>query len=491
MQQVILLAEGESSKEKIARLFEQVIFAGSLVLIALSAIPYGSVEFWWTSVFAVAAFSLGILWAIDAALRNNYQADRWSWLAVPAAALILFSIVQAIPFGASFALGGIKTPIQNAISADPFETRIFALRIAALALLGIVLLRFTNSRARLKALVITVVAVGAASALFGLMRQALQHNEVGFLLPALPRGIGYGQIISRNQFAFMMELALGVALGMILRRPAPVEHSLFYLAFALPIGAALILANSRGGILTMVCQILFLALLVMTKPWAAADQKTGRSKPRAKVLKFAARIVIAIAILVLASAAVVWVGGERVTSNLTTVSEELKPEDEPARWNTRRVDIWKATWLMIKDHPFAGSGFGGYWIAVSRYHDASGAYTPQQAHNDYLEVLASGGVIGVVIFLWFLFVLFKRLIKPANDADPFRRAAWCGAVVALFGVAVHSVFDFGLHLTINGALCMAVIAIGAADIDNTHPERPASVDNATERKGFNVKRFGM
>jgi O-antigen ligase len=467
MQQVVPLAEGESSKEKIARLFEGVIFAGSLALIALTAIPYGSVEFWWTSLFEVAVFSLGVLWAIEALLRNTYEARRWSWLAVPAAALVLFSIVQAIPFDPSIALAGVKTSVRYAISADPFETRSFAVRVAALALLGILLLRFTNSRARLNALVLTAVAVGAASAVFGIMRQAMQHNDLGFVLRALPLGIGYGQIISRNQFAFMMELSLGLALGMIFRRQARLEHSLFYVALALPIGMALILANSRGGILTMLCQILFLALIVMTRPWAVKNKKgNAPSRQRGAVLRLTTRAVIIAALLVLASAAVVWVGGERVTSNLSTVSEELKTEDEPARWNTRRVDIWKATWLMIKDHPIAGIGFGGYWIAVPRYHDASGAFTPQQAHNDYLEVLASGGMIGLAIFLWVVVVLLKRLKKAGSNADPFRRAAWCGALVALFGIAVHSIFDFGLHLTINGVLSIAVIAIGTADIDH-------------------------
>jgi O-antigen ligase len=284
-------------------------------------------------------------------------------------------------------------------------------------------------------------------------------------LPALPRGIGYGQIISRNQFAFMMEMSLGMALGMMFRRAARYESALFYLALALPVGAALILANSRGGILTMASQLLFLSLLVTrTLPKATAQGEGQRARPRRLLIALAARIVLVVALLGLASVAVVWVGGERVVSNLSSVQEELKPEEAPTRQNTRRVDIWRATWAMIKDHPVAGVGFGGYWAAIPQYHDASGAYTPQQAHNDYLEILASGGVIGFALFLWFVVLLLNRARKVLLDGDPLRRAACLGAVVALFGVAVHSLFDFGLHITINSSLFVALVVIATVEV---------------------------
>ena len=461
----VSLADAVSSRQGLARLLEQLTFIGSLALIAWTAVPYGSVEFWWTAFFEVAVFSLGGLWIIAAVLRDSYESERWLWLAIPAAILVLFSLIQSIPMGPAAAVGGISPSVKYAISADPFETRSFALRFGATALLAIILLRLTTNRARLQALVSVVIGVGVAGALFGIVRQFMQHNEMGFVLRALPRGIGYGQIISRNQFAFMMEISLGVALGMIFGRHARLERKLIYLALALPVATALILANSRGGILTLISQLLFLGLLTITA--SARDPESNAGLNRAgRVVTLAVRAVIIAVLLASVAMAVVWVGGEKVTSNLSTMSDELKPTDEPSRWNTRRIEIWKATWLMSKDHPLAGVGFGGYWIAVPRYHDASGAYTPQQAHNDYLEILASGGLIGLAICAWLVVVLVKRLKDVGKASDPFRRAAWCGALVGLFGVAMHSIVDFGLHLTVNGALCAALVVIGAARIED-------------------------
>ena len=157
---------------------------------------------------------------------------------------------------------------------------------------------------------------------------------------------------------------------------------------------------------------------------------------------------------------------QQLATNPTPDAEEAARQylNLIANSGPRRIEIWKATWLMTKDNPWVGVGFGGYWIAVPRYHDASGAYTPQQAHNDYLEILASGGLIGLAICLWLVVVTVKRLKDTGTAADPFRRAAWCGALVGLFGVAMHSSVDFGLHLTVNGALCAALVVIGTARI---------------------------
>jgi putative inorganic carbon (hco3(-)) transporter len=474
--QKIKYSTSNSKREKFSLLLERAIFFSALVLIALTAIPYGSVEFWWTSFFEIGAFALTILWAVQALFGDGYRRKRWTWLFLPGAALMVLCIIQSIPFNRAV-FAGIANPIQYTISADPFETRSFAFRIAAVLLLGILLLRFTTTRARLHSLIVTVLGVGAASAIFGILRQAVQQGESAFVLPALLRGIGYAQIISRNQFAFMMEIAFGLALGMIFKRGGRFEWSLLYLSLALPIAAALILANSRGGIFTMMCQVLFLAALVVPATLLGPREEhahKGEVRGRRFLYTIGTRVLLICALLTVATMGVIWVGGERVVSNLSTVTEELKPEDDLARWNTRRIDIWRATWRMIKDHPIAGVGFGGYFTAIPRYHDASGAYTPQQAHNDYLEILASGGVIGFGIFIWFMIVFVKRLRKRMREADYFRRAACFGALTGLFGVAVHSIFDFGLHLTINGALCLALIVIGTAEMQQAG-ERPKSL----------------
>jgi O-antigen ligase len=465
-----------STREAVARLSGRAVFYGSLLLAALSAVPYGSIEPWWANLFAAGIFTLGALWAFESLLTGGLRLRREHWpLLLPPLALAVFSLFQTLPLARDASdAGGVASTLRAAISADPFETYNFALRLLALTLLCAILLRFTTSRRRLTAVVLTVVCVGAASALFGIIRQGAQSAEMGFVLPSLPRGLGYGQIISRNQFAFMLEMALGLSLGVAASRAGRHASSLLYLALAIPCGAALILANSRGGILTLLCQLLFIFALAAPAWTRRRGARRGHDETGAdarglkrRAASLVVRAAAALALVAVVSVAVVWVGGERVVSNLSTVGEELAAQDEAAatRWNTRRVDIWRATWEMFKDHPVAGVGLGGYWAAVPQYHDASGEYTPQQAHNDYLELLASGGLLAAALLLLFLFFLLRRARATLHSADAFRRAATLGALAGLFGVAVHSLFDFGLHMTANAALFVSLVVIATAHVE--------------------------
>jgi O-antigen ligase len=119
---------------------------------------------------------------------------------------------------------------------------------------------------------------------------------------------------------------------------------------------------------------------------------------------------------------------------------------------------------MIKDHPLAGVGFGGYWTAIPQYHHGSGESTPQQAHNDYLELLASGGAIGCALGLWFLVVFLRRAGLIWKTSHGYARAAALGAIVGIFGVAVHSFSDFGLHNATNATVFTALVVIATRKI---------------------------
>ena len=70
---------------------------------------------------------------------------------------------------------------------------------------------------------------------------------------------------------------------------------------------------------------------------------------------------------------------------------------------------------MFAAHPILGVGLGGYWIGITAYHDASGLMTPQEAHNDYLELLSSGGVIGFAIGVWFVVAVVRAARRNVSD----------------------------------------------------------------------------
>lgn len=153
------------------------------------------------------------------------------------------------------------------------------------------------------------------------------------------------------------------------------------------------------------------------------------------------------------------VGGERIRQRLETVPDELRPHtSETQNSGSRRLEIWSATMDLIKTHPLLGSGLGAYKTAISRHFRPVNEWRPEQAHNEYLELVAGAGVVGAVLGLWFL-VIVGRELKQRLSEDAFRQVVSLGGAVGLVGVAVHSLVDFGLHVMVNTLVFAVLIAL--------------------------------
>src|SRR5205823_1757004 len=180
----------------------------------------------------------------------------------------------------------------------------------------------------------------------------------------------YGQFINRNHFAFLMEMVLGLILGLIVGQGVRRDQLLIYLALALPVWTALVLCNSRGGLFSMLAQMLFLTLIFSLLGTKREGLEQGREeRSRLWGISHAAilRPVLIVGLVVIVLAVAIWIGGESLTSRLETVSSEMAPESSVENVGASRREIWRATWEMIKDHPVAGVGFNGYWAAIPQY----------------------------------------------------------------------------------------------------------------------------
>ena len=455
----------------IARFLDRVIYISLLATIFLTAIPYGTVQPWWISTFQCAVFLIAILALIEAVISKRWTIDLW--LVAPLIGLILFALFQSLPL---FSGGGPLVPGRS-ISADPYGTRLFGVQLIAFTLVVLLLLRYTSSRARWRGLIYVVIAVGVASALFGIVRQNLQQSP-GFVLPALPLSPrSFGQFINRNHFAFLLELTLGLTLGLIVGEIGRHRRILFLLPIGALLWVALIYSNSRGGILASLSEILFLGVLLdPVRHLTGKGTEEGKRQFKYLAGGLVVRVFLLACLVGLFTYGVGWVGGEPVVTNFQNAAADFSQQEMENNTNTSRREIWSATWQMIKAHPLTGVGFGGYWIGITRYHRASGEITPQQAHNDYLELLASGGLVGVALLAWFGVIVIKRARQNLRSPDPYRRAACLGALTGVFGLAVHSFVDFGIHITINSLLLFTLIVIAVQN------ERFSGADGGSGRR---------
>ncbi len=435
---------------------DRVVFYGLIALIALTAIPYGTVHAWSLSAFECAVFLLTLLWIIHALLAGSWQVGN-TRLLFPIVALVVLAALQSVVWW-QIDLAGSK--VGYSLSADPFESWVFVFRVSALILVALLLIRFTTSRKRLTVLIHTIIGVAVISALFGIARQAMQHSP-GFVLSRLRPAMGYGQFINKNHFAFLMEMAMGLVVGVALMRGKRRERIPLYLAALLAMWAALVLSVSRGGLMAMTAQIIFTGLLFVN---SRRVRKTGsvesQSDRFAWTRSIAVKGIMAAALLGIIVVGIIWLAGDQLATGVESAAAEMTTLDRTElHEGSRRRDIWQASWQMFKTHPIVGAGLGGYWAEFPTYHQASGVTTPQQAHNDYLELLASGGIVGAALLIWFAVALVKQAGRNVRTSEGLQRAASLGAIVGLAGVGIHSIVDFGLHITVNALVFMALLAI--------------------------------
>lgn len=492
------------------RLLRAIIFYSLLTTVVLVAVPYGSVEPWWKAAFECAIFLIGTIAFLEFYLggrKSHFSASsgrgirgegisgapesissapssptllpkregnkgtgesnitRYSFL-LALLALVVFGLIQTIPFGSSYS-AALSRNLPRTISYDPHGTRVWVSEMFALVLLAGMLLRYTTDEKKLKALVYLVIGTALATAVFGIARQTMQHQP-GFGLPYLRPGLGYAQFINRNHFAFLAEMGLGLALGLIVWRGLARERLVIVVGLILILAGALVLANSRGGLLAVGTQIIFAGLLrLFVRPGRRHERRESKLDALARRLGSSRLIRVGLIVLLLATIALgtIWIGGAPLVASLEAVPTEVGVASDNSRWAVRRWDIWPATVKMIKDHPIAGVGFGGFWMAITRYHNASGEMVPQEAHNDYLELLASGGLFALLIGAWFLYLYMQRVrARLRDDSSRFVRAARCGALVGISGIAVHSVVDFGLHVPANAAVLVALMVISTSEL---------------------------
>lgn len=456
----IVRLEGSTTKLRGASILGTTVFVSLLGLIVLTAIPYGTSQPWWIAAYVAAVFALAILWLIEGSISQSWFAGTVP-LVLPLAALSLFSLLQTLPLrNQGGNPGALRSVPWYAVSADPYQTRFFALTLMALTLSGVMLNRYATSERRMRILISLIISVAIASALFGILRQTTQHS-VGFGLPLLQPDLGYGQFLNKNHFAYLAELGLGLILGLVLGGGIKREKALIYFAGLLPLWIGLVLCGSRGGLIAMLAQFGTAALLL-----SVVSEREKATASRSKVFVLLGSLPVRLALILVMVLGVglgtLWLGGDQLALKIEESRNELSVEAQGLRQGVSRNEIWKASWQVFRAHPFLGVGMAGYWAAIPAYHDASGTMTPQEAHNDYLELLASGGLVGLALGIWFLVALGKRIRSNLYAPNRFRRAACFGATVGIAGVAIHSLVDFGLHTMVNALVFTTLVVIATS-----------------------------
>jgi O-antigen ligase len=258
-----------------------------------------------------------------------------------------------------------------------------------------------------------------------------------------------------------MELTIALPLGLLFAGAVDKEKRMIYLFIAGLMGVALVMTASRGGIISLVAEIVF--LVIVTAIWRKPSERR-RLRRSGRLKRVAARIAMTGALLFSLFLGVVLLGGE---FSINRFIDSVNTDDP----TTGRAHFWSVTLDIIKAHPYLGTGLGAFGVIYTKYDTRNGLYRLEQAHNDYLQVLSDAGIAGGVVALSFVVLLFYKAISRAKSRDDFRRGVALAALSGCFAVLVHSFFDFTLHTTSNALLFLVLAAI--ATIDSRVEDAPA------------------
>jgi exopolysaccharide production protein ExoQ len=124
-----------------------------------------------------------------------------------------------------------------------------------------------------------------------------------------------------------------------------------------------------------------------------------------------------------------------------------------------RIDLWHWVVAMILKRPMLGYGFSGFWRGAS---DESAVvetqigWSPVYAHNGYLEITLSLGVIGLLLFAWFVCTGIKRTVSLSKLAES-SADLWPLAFLAFF--LIHNLTECTILFQNNleWGLCVATV----------------------------------
>jgi len=132
-------------------------------------------------------------------------------------------------------------------------------------------------------------------------------------------------------------------------------------------------------------------------------------------------------------------------AELTSVYGIRHLEEEVDRSAAIRLEIWKATIEMIKDHPWAGISFGRFQNHLHLYLDLG---KQMDAHNAYLIVAAEQGIPALVLFILVLLVLYRvTVVVYRRHPDPFIRATALGFLGGLSGLFMANMWGSRVNTT--------------------------------------------
>lgn len=437
----------------------------SFIFFLLCAIPifstvaFGAVDAWALGLLSLFSCLIVIFWTADAFFKKELQFNS-SLLQLPVLGLILIGLIQLLPLRRAGISGDLlSVPAVNSLSLASYQTRLAVTQLIIYFIFFAAALVFVNNRKRLQKVVLTIIIFGSLMAFFGIL-QRLANPEAIYGLRQVGQAVPFASFINQHHFAAFMELTSGLTLALLFGKSAKKDKRFLLIIAAVLMGIAVVLTSSRGGMISLMGVINFVIISnLLDKQNDKHAVKTDKKSYRRNLVL----IIGGLALILVFFGAVILLGGD--TSLMRGIGLQSGQQDI----SSGRSHFWLIALQIFFDYPILGTGLDSFGTAFTRYDTWNGNFRLEQAHNDYLQILADAGILGFICIASFIYLLFKKSLQIiGKTADSFRRDAALGALAGCFGILLHSFFDFPLRTTSN-AFCFLLLVV-LATVSIKHPK---------------------
>ncbi len=365
----------------------------------LSAILFASILTAWVparwpvSILEVGSFVLALAWIVKLTLSN--ERPHLSPMLGPLAFVAVFGVLQIF---------------LHWTVAEPETVRSTLVWSAYLAL-GFCALQ----TARIDLFLRCVLVFGMAVCILSTLQAFTSPAAIFWLFPVPEPVHVMGPFLYHTHYANLMELTLPLAVI-----PALTDRSkrLRYSLMAGAMIASVIVSASRGGfVLICVETVVVVAVGGRRVQWA-----------------------VLASVLVLTAALTAVVGWDSLASRF-----HIQTAD------TGRLQMLKSSLDMIRDHPWTGVGLGNWPTAYPFYARYDDGLFANQAHSDWAQWTAEGGVL----------VLASMLFLVAWTVRQVRLCVWCVGPLFVF---VHALFDYPFQKPQIAALVFTMLAASSREL---------------------------
>jgi len=467
------------------------LFIATLIFAPLA---FGTVEQWSmaTVQFLVSCSALCLVFSLRSKTAPLQKVPGM----LPLVLLVVWMIFQSLPLPtpivqtANRAIFDIYKPIYDVsgqnqwipLTVNQKATLFECMRIASYALFYFLTIQFLSNGARLKKTVRIVSYLAIAIAFMAIIQKFSSPDKI-YWFRSTPENAGtVGPWVYHNHYAGFMEMMCPLVFALFLfYRPTmdnkktlrtrivtaftmPGSNLHFFLGFgAIVIVASIFVSLSRGGVISLsLALVMFLAIL-----------PKRIFKFRFVTYSFLAGCVVLM---------VTWFGWGSVVDKFGTTFTETGGIYDI------RLMLWQDSLRIFSDFFLMGTGFGTFIHIYPLYKTLSTDAILDHAHNDYIELLTDGGIIGFTLAAWFILVIIIHGWKKIQyRSDRYAILLSIGALSGIISILIHSVTDFNMHNGANGLyfffLCGLLVSAGNTRI--YYRTRPTLLDKA----GSNTKSF--